>query len=57
MCSLAPYDVVYVPKMGIAEVYKFYNQYVLQFVNPTFGFSYIVNPTGAGTTVLNALNH
>ncbi|HTB45339.1 MAG TPA: polysaccharide biosynthesis/export family protein [Acetobacteraceae bacterium] len=50
---LAPYDVVYVPKMGIAEVYKFYNQYVGQFANPNFGFSYIINPTGAGTTVLN----
>jgi len=44
---LAPYDVVYVPKMGIAEVYKFYNQYVQQFVNPSVGFSYILNPGGA----------
>jgi polysaccharide export outer membrane protein len=44
---LAPYDVVYVPKMGIAEVYKFYNQYVAQFINPSFGFSYIVNPGAA----------
>lgn len=44
---LAPYDVVYVPKMGIAEVYKFYNQYVQQFINPSFGFSYILNPGGA----------
>ena len=40
---LAPYDVVYVPKSGIAEVYKWYNQYVQQFANPSFGFSYIVN--------------
>ena len=31
---LAPYDVVYVPKLGIAEVYQFYNQYVQQFVEP-----------------------
>ncbi|HTW71823.1 MAG TPA: polysaccharide biosynthesis/export family protein [Acetobacteraceae bacterium] len=53
---LAPYDVVYVPKSGIAEVYKWYNQYIQQFANPSFGFSYIVNnpttsvittPTGA----------
>jgi polysaccharide export outer membrane protein len=44
---LAPYDVVYVPKMGVAEVYKFYNQYVQQFINPSFGFSYIVNPGAA----------
>jgi hypothetical protein len=38
--------------MGIAEVYKFYNQYVQQFVNPTIGFSYILNPAAAATTVL-----
>ena len=31
---LAPYDVVYVPKLGVAEVYKWYNQYIQQFVNP-----------------------
>lgn len=43
---LAPYDVVYVPKTGVAEVYKWYNQYIQQFANPSFGFSYIVNPTG-----------
>ena len=43
---LAPYDLVYVPKMGIAEVYQFYNQYIGQFVNPNFGFSYLLNPTG-----------
>ncbi len=50
---LAPYDVVYVPKMGIAEVYKFYNQYLQQFVNPSFGFSYILNPAAAGATVIS----
>jgi polysaccharide export outer membrane protein len=49
---LAPYDVVYVPKMGIAEVYQYYNQYVGQFANPSFGFSYLVSPqTTAGTIV------
>jgi polysaccharide biosynthesis/export protein len=48
---LAPYDVVYVPKSGIAEVYKWYNQYIQQFANPSFGFSYIVNPTAAGTVI------
>jgi polysaccharide export outer membrane protein len=49
---LAPYDVVYVPKSGIAEVYKFYNQYIQQFANPSFGFSYIVAPeAGAGTVI------
>lgn len=40
---LAPYDVVYVPKSGVAEVYKWYNQYIQQFANPSFGFSYILN--------------
>ena len=50
---LAPYDVVYVPKSGIAEVYKWYNQYIQQFANPSFGFSYIVNPSAAGTTVIS----
>jgi polysaccharide export outer membrane protein len=45
---LAPYDVVYVPKLGIAEVYQFYNQYIGQFANPSFGFSYLLNPTNAG---------
>lgn len=49
---LAPYDVVYAPKMGISEVYKFYNQYVQQFINPTFGFSYIVNPAAGAATVI-----
>jgi polysaccharide export outer membrane protein len=48
---LAPYDVVYVPKLGIAEVYKWYNQYIQQFANPSFGFSYLINPTNAGTVV------
>ena len=47
---LAPYDVVYVPKLGIAEVYQFYNQYLGQFVNPTVGFSYLLN--GAGGAVI-----
>lgn len=52
---LAPYDVVYVPKMGIAEVYQFYNQYIGQFANPSFGFSYLLNPTAStGSTVVNS---
>jgi polysaccharide export outer membrane protein len=49
---LAPYDVVYVPKLGIAEVYQFYNQYIQQFANPSFGFSYLVNPTATGAAVI-----
>ncbi len=40
---LAPYDVVYVPKLGIAEVYQFYDQYIGQFANPSFGFEYLIN--------------
>jgi polysaccharide export outer membrane protein len=42
---LAPYDVVYVPRSGIAEVYRFFNEYLLQFVPVSWGFSYLVNPT------------
>lgn len=45
---LAPYDVVYVPKLGIAEVYQFWNQYVEQFAHPSFGFSYLVGDQGGG---------
>jgi polysaccharide export outer membrane protein len=51
---LAPYDVVYVPKMGIAEVYQFYNQYIGQFANPSFGFSYLLNPTATTGAVVAA---
>jgi polysaccharide export outer membrane protein len=50
---LAPYDVVYVPKLGIAEVYQFYNQYIGQFANPNFGFSYILNqPANSSGTIV-----
>ena len=51
---LAPYDVVYVPKLGIAEVYQFYNQYIGQFANPSFGFSYLLNNTASGGSVVAA---
>lgn len=53
---LAPYDVVYAPKSGIAEVYKWYNQYIQQFANPNFGFSYIINP-GGSTVVTSPTGH
>jgi polysaccharide export outer membrane protein len=46
--QLAPYDVVYVPKTGITEVYKYFNQYVQQFVPVSWGFSYALGP---GTTL------
>ena len=49
---LAPYDVVYVPKLGVAEVYKWYNQFIEQFAHPSFGFSYLVNPAAGGNTVI-----
>ena len=48
---LAPFDMVYVPKTGIAEVYTAYNQYLQQFVNPSFGFSYLINNAAAGAVV------
>ena len=51
---LAPYDVVYVPKLGIAEVYKWYNQFIQQFANPSFGFSYVVNQPVGGSTVITS---
>jgi protein involved in polysaccharide export with SLBB domain len=53
---LAPYDVVYVPKTGIAEVFTFFNQYVQQFVPISWGFSYLVNP-GTTTSVVSAPTH
>lgn len=48
---LAPYDVVYVPKMGAAEVYQFYNQFLGQYINPSLGFSYLLNGNGSGTVI------
>jgi polysaccharide biosynthesis/export protein len=53
---LAPYDVVYVPKTGVAEVFTFFNQYVQQFVPISWGFSYLVNP-GTTTSVVSAPTH
>jgi polysaccharide export outer membrane protein len=41
---LAPFDVVYVPRTGVAEVYTYFNQYVQQFVPVNWGFNYNVNP-------------
>ena len=43
-----------VPKLGIAEVYQFYNQYIGQFANPSFGFEYLVAPATGGSTVVNS---
>lgn len=50
---LAPFDVVMVPKSGIAEVYRWYNQYIQQFANPNFTFNYVINQAVAGSTILD----
>jgi polysaccharide biosynthesis/export protein len=50
---LAPYDVVYVPRTGIYEVWQFFNQYLQQFVPISWGFNYVVGPhVGSGSTVI-----
>jgi polysaccharide export outer membrane protein len=49
---LAPYDLVYVPRSGVAEVYNFFNNYFLQFVPVNWGFSYVVGAASGGTTVI-----
>jgi polysaccharide export outer membrane protein len=40
---LAPYDVVYVPRSGVGDVYLYFQQYVQQFVPASFGASYQLN--------------
>ena len=47
---LAPFDVVFVPRSGISEVYRFVNSYLLQFVPVSWGFSYLVGGNGGGGT-------
>lgn len=42
---LAQYDVIYVPRTGVYEVYAFWNQFVQQFLPVSWGFSYSVNPS------------
>ncbi len=47
---LAPYDVVFVPRTGIALAYQYFNQYVQQFVPVSWGFNYELNaPRGTST--------
>jgi polysaccharide export outer membrane protein len=48
---LAPYDVVYVPRTGVTDVYKFIYTHFLQFVPVSWGFSYVVNNNAATTVV------
>ena len=47
---LAPFDVVYVPRTGINQVYIWFNQHIQQFVPVSWGFSYNVNPVVNNTT-------
>ena len=49
---LAPFDVVFVPRSGIAEVDRFVNEYLLQFVPVSWGFSYQLNSGNGGTSVV-----
>jgi protein involved in polysaccharide export with SLBB domain len=42
--QLQPYDIVIVPKTGIAEIYAWVNQHIQQFVPVSWGFSYNVDP-------------
>jgi polysaccharide export outer membrane protein len=42
--TLAPFDIVYVPKSGISQIYLWFNQHFQQFVPVSWGFSYNVNP-------------
>ncbi len=47
---LAPFDIVYVPKTGIARIYVWVNQHIQQFVPVTWGFSYNLNPVVNNTS-------
>ena len=42
--ALLPFDVVYVPRTGIAQLYVWFNQHFQQFVPVNWGFSYNLNP-------------
>jgi polysaccharide export outer membrane protein len=41
---LAPYDVVYVPRSGVGNVYLHFQQYLQEFLPGGFGLSYQLNP-------------
>jgi len=43
--------VVYVPLSGVAEVYRFFQQYLLSFVPVSWGFSYVINSNPASSVV------
>jgi protein involved in polysaccharide export with SLBB domain len=50
---LAPYDVVYVPRNGAEDAYRFFYSYFLRFVPVNWGFNYVVGAGAAGTTVVS----
>lgn len=41
---LSPYDVVFVPRTGVANVYNYFQQFVQEFVPASFGVAYQINP-------------
>ena len=41
--QLAPYDILYVPKTGIGDVWTAYNEYFLKFMPKNLGFGYAIN--------------
>jgi protein involved in polysaccharide export with SLBB domain len=45
---LANYDVLYVPRTGVYEVYTWWNQFVQQFIPLNWGFTYQINPSTTG---------
>ena len=50
--EVAPYDVVYVPRDGVAEVHRYLNEYLVPLVPVIWVFSYDVSrgpPTEAPT--------
>ena len=49
---LAPYDVVYVPRSGIAQTALYWNEFVQQFVPVSWGFSYVLNQSMGSSTVV-----
>jgi protein involved in polysaccharide export with SLBB domain len=49
---LAPYDVVFVPRTTVAEVFRFFQTYLLQFVPVSWGFSYVVGSGGGSNQIV-----
>jgi polysaccharide export outer membrane protein len=49
---LAPYDLVYVPRNGAEDVYRFFYSYFLRFVPVSWGFSYVLPGVGAAASTV-----